>query len=70
MRLTSLLRYFGISTEKYCILSSTVHTFYIENDAEIFPAHCRWKVADNGFKMAFMINKLALINSLEIILEK
>jgi hypothetical protein len=27
-------------------------------------------VAEKGFKMAFMINKLAMINSFEIILEK
>jgi hypothetical protein len=47
-----------------------VHTFYIENDAEIFPAHFTWKVAEKGFKMAFMMNKLAMINSCEIVLEK
>jgi hypothetical protein len=47
-----------------------VCTFCIENDAEIFPAHYTWKVVDKGFKMAFMINKLAMINSCEIILEK
>ncbi len=45
-------------------------TFYIENDAEIFPAHYTWKVDEKGFKMAFMMNKLAAINSCEIILEK
>ncbi len=44
--------------------------FYIENDAEIFPVHYTWKVAEKGFKIAFMMNKLALINSCEIILEK
>ncbi len=44
--------------------------FYIENDTEIFPAHFTWKVAKRGFKMAFMMNKLAMINSCEIILEK
>ncbi len=44
--------------------------FYIENDAEIFPAHYTWKVAEKGFKMAFMMNKLAMINACEIILEK
>ncbi len=32
--------------------------FYIENDAEIFPAHYTWKVAEKGFKMAFMMNNL------------
>jgi hypothetical protein len=29
--------------------------FYIENDAEIFLAHYTWKVAEKGFKMAFMM---------------
>jgi hypothetical protein len=47
-----------------------VHTFFIENYAEIFPAHYAWKVAEKGFKMAFMVNTLAMINSCEIILEK
>ncbi len=47
-----------------------MRTFYIENDAEIFLAHYTWKIAEKGFKMAFMMNKLALINSGEIILEK
>jgi hypothetical protein len=50
----------------YHILSS----IYIENDAEIFPVHDTWKVAEKGFKMAFMMNKLAMINFCEIILEK
>jgi hypothetical protein len=44
------------------------------NDAEIFPAHYTWKEAKKGFKMAFnnklYNNKLAMINSCEIILEK
>jgi hypothetical protein len=44
--------------------------FYMENDAEIFPAHYTWKVTEKGFKMASMMNKLAMINSCEIILEK
>ncbi len=39
------------------------------NDAQIFPAHYTWKVAEKGFKMAFMMNKLAMINYCEIILE-
>jgi hypothetical protein len=55
---------------KHHILLSIVCTFYIENDAEIFPLHCTWKVAEEGFKMALMMNKLAMINSFEIILEK
>jgi hypothetical protein len=42
----------------------------MENDAEIFPAHYTWKVAEKGFKMASMMNKLAMINSCKIILEK
>ena len=42
----------------------------MENDAEIFPAHYTWKVAEKGFKMACMMNKLAMINSCEIILGK
>ncbi len=32
--------------------------------------HYTWKVAEKGFKMVFMVNKLAMINSCEIILEK
>ncbi len=43
---------------------------YIENDVEIFPAHFTWKVTDKGFDIAFMMNKLPMINSCEIILEK
>ncbi len=54
---------------KYCILLSILHTFYIENDAEIFPVHYTWKVGERGFQMAFMM-KVAMINSCEIILEK
>jgi hypothetical protein len=43
----------------------------MENAAEIFPAHSlTWKVAEKGFKMACIVNKLAMINSYEIILEK
>ncbi len=42
----------------------------MENDAEIFPAHFTWKVAEERFKMDSMMNKLAMINSCEIILEK
>ncbi len=40
----------------------------MENDAEIFPVHYTLKVAEKGFKMACMMNKLS-INSCEIILE-
>jgi hypothetical protein len=42
----------------------------MENNAEIFPAHYTWKVAEKGFKMTHMMNKLAMINYCEIILEK
>jgi hypothetical protein len=38
----------------------------MENDSEILPAHYTWKVAEKGSAM----NKLAMINSCEIILEK
>jgi hypothetical protein len=48
----------------------SAHFFYIENDAEIFPAQYTWKVAEKGFKMACMMNKLAMIYFCEIILEK
>ncbi len=41
----------------------------MENDAKIFPVHYTWKVAEKVFKMACMMNKLAMINSCEIILE-
>jgi hypothetical protein len=42
----------------------------VENDAEIFPAQYTWKVAEKGFKMASMMNKLAMIHSCKIVLEK
>jgi hypothetical protein len=41
----------------------------MENDAEIFPAHYIWKVVEKEFKMACMMNKLAIINSCEIFLK-
>jgi hypothetical protein len=31
-----------------------------ENDAEIFPAHYAWKVAEKGIKMAFMMRPNAI----------
>jgi hypothetical protein len=42
----------------------------MENDDEKFLAHYTWQVAEKGFKMASMMNKLAIINSCEIIFEK
>ncbi len=36
----------------------------------VFPVHYTWKVAEKGFKMAFVMNKLARINSCVNILEK
>ena len=42
----------------------------MENDVAIFSVHYTWKVAEKGFKMALMMNKLGMINSCEIILEK
>ena len=56
--------------KKYHILSSIVPTFNIENDAEIFPEDHTWKVAEKGLKIAFMMNKLAMIISFEITVEK
>ncbi len=47
-----------------------MHFFTWENESEIFPAHYTWKVAEKGFKMASMMNKLAMINPCEIFLEK
>ncbi len=61
---------FVLATIFYRVQSASARTFYIENDAEIFPAHYRWKVAEEGFKMVFMMNKLAMVNSCEIIFEK
>ncbi len=58
-----------IKNLKYCILSSIVCTSYMENEAEIFPAQYTWKVAEKGFKLACTMNKLAMINSCETILE-
>jgi hypothetical protein len=48
----------------------SAHFLKIENDAEIFPLHYTWKVAEKGLKISFMMNKLAMIISFEIILEK
>jgi hypothetical protein len=42
----------------------------MKNDAEIFPEHYSWKVAEKRLNMTCMMNKLAMINSCEIILEK
>jgi hypothetical protein len=39
----------------------------MENDAEIIPVHMEGK---KGFKMVYMTNKLAMINSCENFLEK
>jgi hypothetical protein len=47
----------------------SMHFFTLKIDAEVFRVHYTWKVAENGFKMVFMMNKLAMINSCEIILE-
>jgi hypothetical protein len=53
----------AIPGTNYHILLSIVRTFYIENNAEIFPVHYTWKVAEKGFKLAFVMNKLAMNNS-------
>jgi hypothetical protein len=44
--------------------------FYIESDAEIFPKHYTRRVVEKGFKIPFMMIKLAMIIPFEIILEK
>ncbi len=48
----------------------SVHFFTLNMMLKIFPVHYTWKVAEKGYKMAFMMNKLVMINSCEIILEK
>jgi hypothetical protein len=50
-------------------INYSAHFFYIKNNAEIFPAHYTWKVAEKGFKMAFMMNKLAMLNSVKLFLK-
>ncbi len=44
--------------------------YSVHYDAEIFSVHYTWKVGGKQFKMAFMMNKLVMINSCEIIIEK
>jgi hypothetical protein len=58
------------NTKLLYFIEYSAHFFYTENDAEMFPAHYTWKVAEKGFKMAFMMNKDAMINFCKIILEK
>ncbi len=82
LKVAIFLKFFTLNKKKkakcnqFCQLLRTVFycvwcaLFYIEKDAEIFPAHYTWKVAEKGFKIAFMMNKLAMIISFEIILEK
>ena len=62
--------YFAICCTNYHFYRVKCALLQIENDAEIFPVHSTWKVAEKGFKMAFMMNKIALNDSCEIILEK
>ncbi len=47
----------------------SMHFFYIENDAEILPAHYTWKVAEKWFQMAFMMNKLTMIIFVKLFLK-
>ncbi len=61
-RKTFIVQAIGHLYELYFIEYSA-HFFYMENDAEIFPADYTWKVAEKGFKMACVMNKLAMINS-------
>jgi hypothetical protein len=41
----------------------------MENDAKTLSVHYTWKVAEGGLKMAFMMNKLARINSVKLFLK-
>jgi hypothetical protein len=61
--LNKLEQAFLLWAAKYHILLSIVCTFYMGNDAEIFPPHNTWKVAEKGFKIACMMNKCAMTNS-------
>ncbi len=49
---------YRLCTKQILYFIEYMHTFYIENGAEIFPANYTWKVAEKGFKIAFMMNKL------------
>ncbi len=66
----------GMVSQCVCLKQVTVSylvqctLLYFENDAEIFPLHYTWKVAERGFKIAFTMNKLAIIKPCEIILEE
>ncbi len=70
MCLLPALNCFIFSSKIPYFIEYSAYFLYIENDAEIFPAHYTWKVAEKGFTMSFMMNKLVMINSCEIILEK
>jgi hypothetical protein len=48
----------------------SAHFFTLKIMLKYLLAHYTLKVADNGFKIAFMMNKLAMIISFEIMLEK
>ncbi len=48
----------------------SAHFFTLKMMLKYSLAHYTWKVAEKGFKMAFMMNELAMIHSWEIILEK
>jgi hypothetical protein len=52
------------------IFSSIVHTFLHWKWGWNIPCAYKWKVAEKGFKINFMMNKLVMIISFEIILEK
>ncbi len=44
-------------TKKHTVFYTVKCThFYMENEAEIFPAHYTWEVAEKGFKMASIMN--------------
>ncbi len=47
----------------------SAHFFYMKNDAEIFPVHDMWKVAEKRFKMACMMNNLQLLILVKLFLK-
>ncbi len=69
MRLLPALNSFISLSKILYFIEYSAYFLYIENDAVRFPVHYTWKVVEKGFKMAFMMNKLVMVNSCEIILE-
>ncbi len=61
-----------LSIVQICIpyfIEYSAHFFYIEDDADIFPVHYTWRVAEKGFKMAFVMNILARLILVKLFLK-